>query len=194
MFQVKGFAESTMNDIADSSELSRRTVYIYFKHKEELLLSIAAKGLNSLADGIEASLRDEGSAMDRARALFRRYGALFVEDPGSYRFLMRYHEGIVVVGEDHELAEACRTAMRRNLDAIVALLVQGAEDGSFRRFPDPVAAGRAVFFLIGSCSEASIVSADILRSVLRAEPETLLDNVFDIVSAYLSPVPGGGPI
>lgn len=187
VFQVKGYADSTMNDIADLSELSRRTVYIYFRHKEELLLSIASGGLNSMADAIESSLNGEGCAMDRTRSLFRRYGLLFAHDPGSYRFLTRYHEGVKAVGEDHELAVACRTAMKRNLEAAAALLIQGAEDGSFRRFADPADAGRAVFFMIVSCVEASVVSADILRTVFQTEPGLLVGNLFDVVSVYLSP-------
>jgi AcrR family transcriptional regulator len=189
IFQVKGFAESTMNDIADSSELSRRTVYIYFKHKEELLLSIAAKGLNSLADHIEACLNGEGSTMDRARALFRHYGLLVAEDPGAYRFLMRYHEGVQVVGDQHDLAVACRAAIKRNLDALTTLLVQGADDGSFRKFQDPVSVGRSLFFLICNSIEASVVSVSILRTVMEVEPEAMVDSLFDIFATYLNPVP-----
>ena len=45
VFMTKGFEQSTMDDIAHKSELSKGTLYLYFQSKIELCLSIVLKGL-----------------------------------------------------------------------------------------------------------------------------------------------------
>ena len=40
VFFSKGFEKSTMDDVAEKAELSKGTLYLYFKSKEELLIGI----------------------------------------------------------------------------------------------------------------------------------------------------------
>ena len=48
VFSVKGFAKSTMEDIAREAELSPGTLYLYFKNKDELYASLSLRILQYL--------------------------------------------------------------------------------------------------------------------------------------------------
>lgn len=58
VFFTKGFDQSTMDDIAEEAELSKGTLYLYFKSKEDLHMAVAHKAvfmLQSFMKGIEES-------------------------------------------------------------------------------------------------------------------------------------------
>lgn len=48
IFYKKGFEATTIEDISKKAEYSRRTIYTYFKNKEEILQSIVLNGLIEL--------------------------------------------------------------------------------------------------------------------------------------------------
>ncbi len=53
LFAKKGFANTTMNDIAISSGKGRRTLYTYFSSKEEIYSAVIASELERLSDYLD---------------------------------------------------------------------------------------------------------------------------------------------
>ena len=56
VFFTRGFEKSTMDDVADKAELSKGTLYLYFKSKEDLHMAVARKAillLNKITDGVK---------------------------------------------------------------------------------------------------------------------------------------------
>ncbi len=53
LFAKKGVASTTMNDIAVASQKGRRTLYTYFKNKEEIYLAVVESELERLSDAME---------------------------------------------------------------------------------------------------------------------------------------------
>ena len=65
VFFTKGFDKSTMDDIAEHAELSKGTLYLYFKSKEDLHMAVARKAigmLNSITEGVK---KVQGNAMEK---------------------------------------------------------------------------------------------------------------------------------
>lgn len=56
LFTEKGFLNTTIDDISKKSEYSRRTIYSYFKSKEEIMRQIVLKGLINLKTDIKKSV------------------------------------------------------------------------------------------------------------------------------------------
>jgi AcrR family transcriptional regulator len=52
MFLAQGFDAASMNDIARAAGVSKGTLYVYFKHKEELFEAIVAQECEGQAEGI----------------------------------------------------------------------------------------------------------------------------------------------
>ncbi|RKY57461.1 MAG: TetR/AcrR family transcriptional regulator, partial [Candidatus Latescibacterota bacterium] len=58
VFARKGFAGATMDEIAQEAEFSKAALYLYFKNKEDLFLSLIHEKLDSLGK----KLREVASA------------------------------------------------------------------------------------------------------------------------------------
>jgi len=61
LFAVKGFENTTMNDIAQASQKGRRTLYTYFKNKEEVYFAVVEHELFQLADKLKLVAQKETS-------------------------------------------------------------------------------------------------------------------------------------
>ena len=57
LFARKGVEATTMNDIAVASKKGRRTLYTYFKNKEQIYLAVAESELEVLSDTMEKVAR-----------------------------------------------------------------------------------------------------------------------------------------
>ena len=54
LFIARGYEATTLEDIADAANISRRTVFHYFKSKDDILMSMAGGMGEALAQGLDA--------------------------------------------------------------------------------------------------------------------------------------------
>jgi AcrR family transcriptional regulator len=54
LFVARGYDGTTLEDIADASNLSRRTLFHYFRSKDDILMSMAGGMGDALVQGLEA--------------------------------------------------------------------------------------------------------------------------------------------
>ena len=59
LFEKNGVDETTMNDIATASKKGRRTLYTYFKSKEEVYMAVVESELEMLSDALEKVAAEE---------------------------------------------------------------------------------------------------------------------------------------
>ena len=71
VFFSKGFEKSTMDDVAEKAELSKGTLYLYFKSKEDLHMAVARKAINLLRKYTSKASEGEGSALEKLGQLGR---------------------------------------------------------------------------------------------------------------------------
>lgn len=124
MFHQKGLRSVTMDDIAHSLTMSKRTLYQIFADKEELLLACVKqhecderKWLTDLAANtqnvLEFILRLSTEKMKRADTISHQ----FLEDIAKYPRVIQYIE----------------QSKRENEDESVAFFAKGVEQGLFRK-------------------------------------------------------------
>ena len=85
LFSAKGYEETTMDDVAERSEVSKATLYSYFPGKDSLLMGIAEAELEQIREMIEGELAEEPSALERLRRVLEA----FVLDSMCYISLSR---------------------------------------------------------------------------------------------------------
>ena len=82
VFFKKGFENSTMDDIAKEAEFTKKTIYSYFKNKEELyyeIMLLGFKALNALYD----KTISENIEMSEIKKI-KELGQTFVEFSRTY--------------------------------------------------------------------------------------------------------------
>ena len=70
VFLAQGFDAASMNDIARAAGVSKGTLYVYFKHKEQLFEAIVEEEYRAQAEGLfdfDPNDHDVEAALTRAR-------------------------------------------------------------------------------------------------------------------------------
>jgi len=185
IFTAKGLANATMLDIAEHSELSRRTIYLYFNNKDEVSLAVASDSLAKLGNSVEEVSRHQGPAIDKLKDVLEVYLSMNRTDPASFQVILNFDTSVRALGERHELVGKCYGEIARLRRLIAGLLSEGALDGSIRAFPDAKVAAATLVALVHSTLHSASSSANILLGPLGLEPRIFIAETFDILLGYL---------
>lgn len=155
VFAEKGFFGAKVSEVAKRADVADGTIYLYFKSKDDLLISLFEEKM----DEIIARLTEILAPLDDPEAKMRRYIAAHLELTSEQPHLMQ----VLTV----ELRQSARfikeyrpQGFKRYLEIIGAILEEGQAKGVFRSDLDPAVFRRALF---GAIDEIS------LEWVLRAQ-------------------------
>jgi AcrR family transcriptional regulator len=76
VFLARGFDAASMNDIARAASVSKGTLYVYFKHKEELFEAIVEQECDAQAEGIfdlDPNDQDVGTVLNRLGVAYVKF-------------------------------------------------------------------------------------------------------------------------
>lgn len=73
VFAEKGFHQARVSDVARRAGVADGTIYLYFKNKEELLLSVFEDKMDQLLDGLRADLAGVDDPKERIRRFARHH-------------------------------------------------------------------------------------------------------------------------
>ncbi|MCL3782685.1 TetR/AcrR family transcriptional regulator [Prolixibacteraceae bacterium JC049] len=117
--------KKTMDDVAKRVELSKGTLYLYFKNKDELLYAIAQKGVNKLCDYLKQST----STTLNGREQLSEYGDAFVQfvtdHPKHFDLILRFEILEPTIESDMIMEPA--------LNLLQHALTLGQSDGTIRK-------------------------------------------------------------
>jgi len=71
VFAAKGFHQARVSDIARRAGVADGTIYLYFKNKEDLLLSIFEEKMDQLLGGLGEALAETNDPVERIRRFAR---------------------------------------------------------------------------------------------------------------------------
>jgi len=135
VFFSKGFEASTMDDVAKVAEFSKRTLYVYFKSKEQINFEIMVRGYRILLERMETVfLAEEHSnslekikAMGRVMADFSEEYYYYFNAIGEYEnFQSDFSE------EKDEAREECYALGEKLLGLLFTTLQSGRAEGLIR--------------------------------------------------------------
>ncbi len=137
---AKGLDQATMDEIAEEAELSKGTLYLYFKNKNELYLAITERGsniLNARFAKVFSSAHDH-SGLELVRLIGETYLNFVRENPNYFKAFM-YYESLSDVEElqESEFAQTCEENRREGMNFIIRALQIGMQDGSIDDSYDP---------------------------------------------------------
>lgn len=178
-----GYAELTMQDIADESDVSKSALHYHFDCKHDLLLSF----LDHLYEGFEERIADPAGE-DPAERLLSLVETVLLPpgDDGPQEF----RTALLEIEAQAPYDDAYRTRLRRFDDAFAdrarSIIAAGVDDGTFRADVDPdAAASFVVTHVRGARTENVAVGTpldDLLASVERYVETTLLADAAEVGS------------
>lgn len=88
VFFKKGIENSTMDDVAVEAELSKGTLYLYFKNKEDIQLAIAMRGSEILIDMMQKRLSENKTGYENLMEIADISIAFSKKYPHYYEFFL----------------------------------------------------------------------------------------------------------
>ena len=83
LFTEKGYDQTTIDEISKKSEYSRRTIYVYYESKKDILDHIVEKGLIKLKTDIEEAISLNSDFISTYQAIFQVMNKYQKETPHS---------------------------------------------------------------------------------------------------------------
>ncbi len=131
IFFCKGIDNATMDEIAEEAELSKGTLYLYFKSKEELLFAIDLRAMKILISMFKETISQEKSTIENLMEIGRAY-VRFSRDYENYFKTLLHFEGSENFNLSHDLyAQMCHQG-DDPMSFLIEMLRQGIDDGTVR--------------------------------------------------------------
>jgi len=141
VFLKKGLQATTMDDIAEVAELSKGTLYLYYKSKEDLYLTVAMRGEDIMLEMFQKAVSTGEPTLKLIANLGEAYYEFFKRHRDYFRMFWfiespQFHKQV-----SREMLEACAQNDRRIWKVVVDLLQRGVDEGLLEPDLDPTQAG-----------------------------------------------------
>lgn len=137
VFSKKGLKAATLDEVAETAELSKGTIYIYFKSKEDLFFSLLTNGLHLLYETLDNPGLEELGAQEAIVKMGELYYR-FSEQQPHYFMLFNLTER---VDSSAEISSAVFAELQKVnekiFDLVARYIKRGVDEGVFRSDIDP---------------------------------------------------------
>jgi TetR/AcrR family transcriptional regulator len=141
IFFEKGLAVATMDEIAEAAELSKGTLYLYYKSKEDLYLSVAMKGSEIMYQMFLRVWESGVPPIQMIADLGETYYEYFKNYRNYFRMYYFFENSQVQSQVSPEMMAVCQQNDRKVWDLVVNIIQRGIDAGLLRKDLDPLEAG-----------------------------------------------------
>lgn len=140
VFASKSFYTATVAEIAREAGVADGTIYLYFRNKDDLLISLFEERMGEINEGIRAAIEPAEAPLDKLRAFILHHLREVERRPELAEVLIVELRQSTKLMKEYEAA-----AFGEYLQILSSILERGIEDGSIRPEVDPRAVRRAIF-------------------------------------------------
>ncbi|MDD2920715.1 MAG: TetR/AcrR family transcriptional regulator [Anaerolineales bacterium] len=130
IFRKKGFEEARMDDIAEETGLSKGTLYLYFKSKDDLIIAILDRIFQrefQAFEKLDLSSVTSTKAVDLfVDTVMKDIKLMLKMMPIAYQFLALAFRNTVV-------QKALKIYLNRYMDILIPIIQRGIDSGEFRK-------------------------------------------------------------
>ena len=130
VFAKKGFDEARMDDIAEETGLSKGTLYLYFKSKDNLIIAILDRIFQREYRQLENLEQDGISASE---AIWKLTDLVIKDIIGILRLIPIVYEFLALAFRNKYVQQALKKYINRYLDILVPIIQRGIDSGEFRQ-------------------------------------------------------------
>jgi AcrR family transcriptional regulator len=133
LFFQQGFESTTIEEIAERTELSKGAIYLHFPSKEEIYITLMLEGSQILYEMLRESVSVDLPADTLLRRLGQSYFRFYREYTGYFRMLFLYLSSVEVHQKiTQELCDRCEATAKQSLNLVSNIIQKGIDHGLFR--------------------------------------------------------------
>ena len=189
-FFTKGFPVTTIDEIAEAAELSKGTIYLYFKNKEEIYVAIVQRGLHFLTELFREAIAKSPTGKEKVRAIGQALLTFYERYPHHFKALFYQHDGPSCPIPDIDRGGPLIKALSRDGEELYAFCVEairsGIADGSIPPDVDPVKATVVFVSMILGLVRMVAVEEKFLLKRFNLSGEDLIKAAFEMLDRPLA--------
>lgn len=179
VFFSKGWQTATMDDVAEACELSKATLYLYFKNKEELYAAILVRGSEILHRFFQEAVDAHDTGIEQTAAIGRAYMRFHREHRDYYDAMLYFDARGFDTCDDCEFGQMCEEYRGRIMGLVAQAVANGVADGTLRPNLDPM---KTAVFLWASSSgvlSALATAGEQIQTTHGIDLEDFVDSYFE---------------
>jgi TetR/AcrR family fatty acid metabolism transcriptional regulator len=170
VFADRGFHQARVTDIAAQAGVADGTIYLYFRNKEDLLLTIFEEKMGEINEGIRRELEGVEDVFDRIR-LFARYHFRLVQQERALAEVLQVELRL----SNKFLKEYRPKPLWAYLDQFAEILRAGQAAGKVRADVEPFVAKWAFFGALDELAMQWVLARGKARFNLDKAADTVAD-------------------
>ncbi len=140
VFFEKGLQLATMDEIAEAAELSKGTLYLYYKSKEDLYLSVIMRGAEIMYEFFEKATATNEPVLKLISNLGDSYFEFFQKNRQYFRMLYFRDNPQLHKQVSQEVLQVCLEQDRRIWKLVIDLIQRAIDEGYLQKNIKPVQA------------------------------------------------------
>ena len=124
-----GYDRSRMDDIVQSSQLSKGAIYWYYKSKKEVYLSLVDYWVKRYNSGFIDNLEQHHTASEQLKGLFDYFIDQYETDPTAFKILVEFWS---LSGRDKDFNKKLQRVYSDFLEYVVHIIQKGVDSGEFK--------------------------------------------------------------
>lgn len=179
VFFSKGWLAATMDDVAEASELSKATLYLYFKNKEELYAAILVRGSEILHRLFSEAVDSGGTGLEQTAAIGRAYLRFHAEQRDYYDAMMYFDARGFDTCDDCEFGQKCEEYRERIMGLVAKAVTNGVADGTIRPDLDPLQTAFLLWAASSGVLSAAATAGENMERAYGIKTDEFLNSFFE---------------
>jgi len=192
IFFSKGFENSTMEEIARAAGYNKRTIYLYFKDKEDLFLAVVLRGQEILLEKLEQAFNNFIENRDLIRELGRAFFSFSLEYPEYFNLIMIYESrsgayfGEETEGVADDFKTQCMIASDKYGEFVTRAITIGIEKKIIGSTLTPKQLMLILWGQVFGVMQIILMRKQHFEDVYEITPEELFDHFMNLTDRALS--------
>jgi len=188
VFFEKGLLNATMDEIAEKAELSKGTLYLYYRSKEDLYLAVMMRGMDTLYTLFARAVANHHKAIDALHGLAQAYIQFFEEHRSLFRMLHFFQTPQLHKQVSEEMLSACSMQNMKLWNFVQELITRGIKEGDIRRDLNPISTAIVLWSATTAIMARIDYGSDYWKSTMKVDLELVLRQSLDfLLDAIMTP-------
>jgi|FLYN01.1.fsa_nt_gi TetR/AcrR family acrAB operon transcriptional repressor len=169
VFSRKGYADTTLDDIAEEAGVTRGAIYHHFGNKAELYNAVLVEGWKRIIPAVERGIAEGSNGLEQLKRSFVYFVKFAVEDD-TFRAINELMLFKTPMSEElEEGMEIKRRGMRGGIHNVAEFVRKGIADGSIRPDVNPLDVGIMIITLQNGLVATWLLDPKLFSITERAE-------------------------
>ena len=175
-----------MDDVAEEAELSKGTLYLYFKSKEDIYLAIHLRGNKILKKMFQIAVANQKRGIDKVRSVGEAYFEYYRKYPDYFTAMIYYESRTIEFEDKNSIAVECMVEGKATLDILVNAIYSGINDGSIRSDVNPIKTAISLWGQSTGIIQIIALKENIILNNYSLKSSEIVEYTFNLIYHSLS--------